>query len=334
MSGSLIKEGKDPVATPLGIGLIGLGRHGMRYARHLLEPLPNARLVAVCRRDAVAGKSFAERHALRFYPHYQDLVSDSTVRAIAVVTPPSLTRAICLEAVRARKPILIEKPLATSGPEAAEMVRAAESAGVPLMTAQTLRFEAAIQALKAERRSVGTPRYLVLTVRAVPRPEILRELADYAGRGVLLEIGVHLLDLVRFMTGEEVADVRCELRGSGPGKPEHLALVSLHTTSGLGCIIEVSRVSAGRTGRLEWVGDEGQLTADWIGHRLSQVTPQAVKEWSVQERPTVVAALEGFVTALERGDPMPVTGLDGQRAVEIADACYESAATGRAVRVG
>lgn len=314
--------------TPLGIGLIGLGRHGMRYARHLLEPLPKARLVAVCRRDIAAGRSFAEHHALRFYPDYQDLVADPAVQAIVVVTPPSLTRPICLEAVRARKPILIEKPLATSGPEADEMVRAAESSRVPLMTAQTLRFDGAIQALKAERGSVGTPRYLVLTMRAVPRPEVLREPADYAGRGVLLEVGVHLLDLVRFMTGEEVAQVRCELSGPGPGKPENLALVSLRTTSGLACVLEVSRVSAGRTGRLEWVGDHGQVSADWIGHRLSQLTSQAVKEWSVPDRPTVVAVLEGFATALERGDPMPVTGLDGQRAVEVADACYRSAEQG------
>ncbi len=313
---------------PLGIGLIGLGRHGMRYARHLLEPLPKARLVAVCRRDIAAGTSFAKHHALRFYQHYQDLVADPAVQAIVVVTPPSLTRPICLEAVRARKPILIEKPLATSGPEADEMVRAAESSRVPLMTAQTLRFDGAIQALQAERGSVGTPRYLVLTMRAVPRPDILREPPDYAGRGVLLEIGVHLLDLVRFMTGEEVAQVRCELSGPGPGKPENLALVSLRTTSGLACVLEVSRVSAGRTGRLEWVGDHGQVSADWIGHRLSHLTSQAVKEWSVTDRPTIVAVLEGFVTALERGDPMPVTGLDGQRAVEVADACYRSAEQG------
>jgi predicted dehydrogenase len=306
----------------------------MRYARHLLEPLPKARLVAVCRRDIAAGKAFADHHALRFHPHYQDLIADPAVQAIVVVTPPSLTRPICLEAVRARKPILIEKPLATCASEAAEMVHAAESSGVPLMTAQTLRFEAVVQALKAERGSVGTPQYLVLSARAVPRPEIFRDPADYAGRGVLLEIGVHLLDLVRYLTGEEVAEVRCELRGVGRGKPEHLALASLRATSGLGCIIEVSRLSTSRTGRLEWIGGEGQMTADWIGHRLSLATPQAVKEWTVRERPTVVAALEGFVTALERGDPMPVTGLDGQRAVELADACYESAATGRAVRVG
>jgi predicted dehydrogenase len=58
-----------------------------------------------------------------------------------------------------------------------------------------------------------------------------------------------------------------------------------------------------------------------------------VEEWSVPDRPTVVAALEAFVNALRTGAAMPITGLDGLRAVELADACYASAAAGNPVRL-
>src|SRR5256886_16910771 len=135
----------------------------MRYARHLLEPLPNARLVAVCRRNVEQGSTFAASHALRFYQDYRGLIADARVQAVVAVTPPSLSRPICLEAARARKPILIEKPLAPTGLEAREMVRAAESSGIPLMTAQTLRFDAALLALKSRLSTVGPRRHLVLT---------------------------------------------------------------------------------------------------------------------------------------------------------------------------
>lgn len=320
--------------APIGIGLIGLGRHGMRYARHLLEPLPNARLVAVCRRNVAQGAEFAAAHALRFYQDYRELIADPSVQAVAVVTPPSLCRSICLEAIRAGKPLLIEKPLAPTGDEAREMVRAAESARVPLMTAQTLRFDLAVLALKAQLASVGRRQYLVLTNRAEPRLEIVEDPADYAGRGVLLEIGIHQLDLVRFLSGEEVAEVRCEMDRATPGTPESRAVVRARTTGGLPCLVDVSRVTAGRVGRVEWVGADGQVIADWTHHRLSRVTSRnAIDEWTVEDRPTVVAALQAFASALERGTPMPVTGLDGQRAVEIADACYQSAATGNPVRL-
>lgn len=315
----------------LGIGLIGLGRHGMRYARHLLEPIPGARLVAVSRRQIEQGKAFAAQHAVRFYPDYRDLIADPAVQAIAGVTPPSLSRSICLEAVRAGKPLLIEKPLARTGPEAREMVRAAESAQIPLMTAQTLRFDSAVLTLKAELQAVGPRRYLVLTNRVEPRPEVSQDQDDYGGRGVLLEIGIHLLDLIRFLTGEEVAEVRCEI---GSGCPESRAVATLHTTGGLPCLVDVSRVSAGRVSRAEWVGRDGQMTADWARHCLVKVSSRnGAEERMVPERPTIVTALRAFVEAVTRGTAMPISGLDGQRAVEIADACYESAAIGRPVKL-
>ena len=53
-----------------------------------------------------------------------------------------------------------------------------------------------------------------------------------------------------------------------------------------------------------------------------------MEEWHVENRPTVVTVLRLFLQAIERNTPMPVTGLDGQRAVEIADACYRSAEEG------
>jgi predicted dehydrogenase len=306
----------------------------MRYARHLLEPCTRARLVAVCRRNAAQGAAFAADHSLRFYPDYRELVVDPAVQAVVVVTPPSLTREICLEAVRARKPMMIEKPLATSGREGRTMVEAAESAGVPLMTAQTLRFDSAVQALKLQTATVGSRCYLVLTNRMEPVPDGPSDGRGYAGRGVLLEIGVHQLDLVRFLTGEEVSEVWCDMERDQPERPESKALVKLRTTGGLPCILDVSRVTAGRVGRAEWVGTEGQVIADWNRHRLCRISSRTTAdEWTVEDQPTVVEALRAFVEALDHGVPMPITGLDGLRALEIADACYESAAAGRAVRL-
>lgn len=320
------------MAAPIGIGLIGLGRHGMRYARHLLEPLPGAKLVAVCRRDEAQGRAFAADHRLQFYRDYRDLIADRAVRAVIVVTPPSLTRPICLEAVRVGKPLLIEKPLAASASDARAMVGAADKACVPLMTAQTLRFDAAMQALKKELAGVEPRRYLVLTNRVDPRPEVFQDPTDYGGRGVLLEIGIHQLDLIRFLTGDEVREVSCDLWRGATGEPESRALVRLQTTGGLFCLIDVSRVTEGRVGRAEWVGGKGQIIADWYSHRLSIIRSRtAMEEWTVEDRPTLVEVLQEFLQAIEKGGPMPVTGLDGLRAVEIAEACYQSAANGKPV---
>lgn len=315
--------------APLGIGLIGLGRHGMRYVRHLSDTSPDARLVAVCRRDIERGRVVASQQGVKFFQDYEELIADPLVNAVVVVTPPSLCLPICLAAVRAGKPLLIEKPLACTGADARVMVRAADAAGIPLMTAHTLRFDRAVLALKSQLAAVGARRYLVLTNRVEPRPEVLRDPMDYGGRGVLLEIGIHQLDLVRFLTGEDVAEVRCELERPSPQSAELRALVSLHTTGGLPCIVDVSRMTSGRINRAEWIGADGQLSADWVHHRVRKVLAgNAVTEQAVEDVPTVEAVLRAFCSALTRGAPMPVSGIDGQRAVEIADACYRSAEAG------
>ncbi|MBI5854589.1 MAG: Gfo/Idh/MocA family oxidoreductase [Nitrospirae bacterium] len=318
------------MTTPIGIGLIGLGRHGLRYATHLLEGVPGGRLAAVCRRDAAAGEAYAGRHGLRYYRTPAELIADPQVGVVIVVTPPALALPIACEVIRQRKPLLIEKPLACRAAEARAIVQAAEEARVPLMVAQTLRFDSAVKAMKEGLAALGAPRYFTFTNRVEPRPEVLQDLEGYGGRGVLLEIGVHLLDLIRVLTGEEVAEVRCEMDRHGSMGPESRAFVTLRTVSGLPCLVDVSRVSGGRVGRAEYVAAEGQLMADWVGHRMRRIVSRdQADEWSTEPQPTIVSVLTAFLTALDQGTPMPVAGVDGLRAVEIADACYASAATGQ-----
>lgn len=320
--------------APIGIGLIGLGRHGIRYAQHLQEFGADATLAAVSRRDAAQGAAFAAEHGVQFHRDYRELIADPNVGVVIVVTPPALTFSICMAAVQARKPVLIEKPLACTGAVAKAMAQAAEIAGVPLMTAQTLRFDSTIQALKAEVSKAGSAQYVALTYRLERNTAVGKDPAQYGGRGILLEIGTHLFDLIRYLTGDDIVDVRCELTRLCLETTESRALVSLRTRSNLACIIDVSRVSVGRISHVDWIGEQVQIHADWIEHRLRRLAPeQLVDEWSVPPCHTVVETIRAFLTALKRGEPMPITGWDGYKAVAIADACYESAATGRVARV-
>lgn len=320
--------------SPLGIGLIGLGRHGMRYARHLREFGDDATLAAVSRRDAARGAAFAAEHGVHFHPDYRELIADPDVGAVIVVTPPAMTSSICMTALHARKPVLIEKPLACTGAVAKAMAQAADIAGVPLMTAQTLRFDSTIQALKREVAKIGPAQYVALTYRLDRKTATGKESAEYEQRGILLEIGTHLFDLIRYLTGDEVQEVRCELDRLGRETTESRVLVSLRTRDNLACILDVSRVGLGRVSGVDWIGEQVQIHADWIQHRLRRLGPPPLDdEWSVPPCHTVAETIRAFLTALKRGGPMPITGWDGYKAVAIADACYESAASGLVTRV-
>ncbi len=311
------------------IGLIGLGRHGTRYAKHLLEDIPEGELVAVCKRTAFHGEMLGSKSKISLYHDYRELIHDSRVEAVVVVTPPELTREICLEAVKSHKPLLVEKPLAPTGPMAREMVQAASAEAVPIMTAQTLRFDPIIQAFKQSLPTVGDPFYLLLHLRLEPKSFTLVPPPPKDPCGVMLELGIHLVDLVRFLTGEDIQEVQCrmgETENSGPGS---FAFATIFTTSGLPCLINVSRLGVGRIGRVEWIGKKGQLVGDWATRKISTLSnDNRWHETDIPPRPTVQATLQYFIDSLLKKKPMVISGLDGQRAVEVVDACYQSAAQG------
>ena len=205
----------QPRLPPLGIGLIGLGRHGSRYAQHILNDLPEARLVAVSRRRPTESSGLPSGLAIPCYADYHDLIVDPHVEAVVVVAPPALNRGICLAVASARKALLVEKPLATTAADARLIARAARDCGQVMMTAQTLRFDAAVAALKERQAAVGALQYLSLASRMEPHG-LSEDARGFDGRGCLLEIGIHLLDLIRVLTNDEVVTVSCDMDSAPP----------------------------------------------------------------------------------------------------------------------
>ncbi|MBH0178619.1 MAG: Gfo/Idh/MocA family oxidoreductase [Nitrospira sp.] len=318
---------------PLGLGLIGVGRHGLRYARHILHDLPSVSLKAVCRRNPAQGLDLPGAESVTVYGQARALIEDPAVEAIIVVTPPIFTREICKVAVQARKPLLVEKPLAASAADAKALVSEAQQAGVPLMTAQTLRFDSAIQEMRKRGHLIGRSERLRLTSHIETKATAPGHADGYGKRGALLEIGVHMLDLVRFLTGEEVQEVRCTMDRLPPTAPDTVVSAQLTTVGGTTCLLDIARVTEGRVGSAEWVGLQGRLQVDWISHRLRWIGNTDRQEWEFPSSQTVRATLMAFLEAVEQRTPMPITGEDGLRAVEIAEACYRSAESGGALVV-
>ena len=316
----------------IGVGLIGVGRHGARYAQHLIHDLPMASLRAVCRRHPEQGFQLSGAESVTVYGEAAALIADPSVDVVVVVTPPLYSPEICRLAVQARKPLLIEKPLATTAIDARTMVALAREAGIPLMTAQTLRFDKTIQHVKSFHSSLGRSQKLDAVFQIEIRNTAPDHVAGYGKRGALLEIGVHMLDLVRFLTGEEAQVVCCTMDHIPPMAPERTASIYLTTTGGTVCRIEISRVVGERAGRASWVGSQGRVEADWMRRLIHYETASGPKtgDIDIPQSLTVLDTLSAFLQAVSDGTPMPITGEDGCRAVEIAEACYQSAQAGGA----
>lgn len=316
-------------STPLGIGLVGVGRHGSRYVQHLLHDLPGAALIAICRRSG--GGSYPGTQ-IPIFDDYHAMISDPRVHAVVVVTPPSLCHPICLNAVEAGKAILIEKPLALNGRDARAMVNAAEQRHVPLMTAQTMRFDPTIMLLREQLRTIGPLTSASLVSHIATKANLMTGTNGPVALGALLELGIHLLDLIRFLTGEEILDVQCTMTPAPHTGPEIQVQAQIRTSGGIRCALDISRVETQRQGRAEWRGTIGTIKADWVARTLTRIADDGTsRTWTLQARPTILATLEAFVQAIRTNTAPPITGLDGCLAVEAADACYRSAARDGAV---
>lgn len=314
----------------LGIGLIGLGKHGSRYAHHIAEDLPDAALVAVCRRNRAEGEKLAAASGCAFYDDYHALVADPRVDAVVVAVPPTLHPAIVEAACRAGKPLLVEKPLAAGLADARQIAGMVSASGVRAMVAHTLRFNRTIQTVQAHLPEIGRLHALYLSQRFEPSPLTWLDRRAESGGGIVLHTGVHSFDLLRFLTGCEVTRVWCRTAQIVTQETEDsFAMTCQLSDPSLVAAVAGSRAMGGRVGLLELAGAGGHLLADHVhgfvhlvrgSERLALCVPPPV--------PTVRETLSAFVKALREGTSFPISIEDGMRAVAIADAAYRSAARG------
>jgi predicted dehydrogenase len=317
----------------LGLGIIGLGRHGMRYAKHLLEDFPGARLAGFTRRDTHQAAVQAKELGVPAYPDYRELIAAPDVDAVIVVVPPALHPEIMRSAAERQKPVLLEKPAALNLEDGGRIRKAVERAGIPVMVAQTMRYNETVAVIREETHRIGRLHSIRISQRFEPSPTSWIYDAG-AGGGTMLHTGVHGFDLLRFLTGQEGIRVSAVTgtAGRGPFEDNFSALVELSDNS-IGTV-SGSRVTSGRTGAIELAGETGQIVADHVFRTAVFVNGSTATPIPLPPpAPTVALVLRDFVAAVERQAPMPVTLDDGLKAVALVEAAYAAARTGCAVGV-
>jgi hypothetical protein len=132
-------------------GIIGAGRHGARYLRHLQQgDVPGARASVIWRQTVPAAQATAAEHGMRAVADWRQLVDAADVDAVIVATPPGAHAEAITAAVALGKPVLTEKPVCATLAEALAL-DAALPADAPVMVAQTLRFNVALVAARRDR---------------------------------------------------------------------------------------------------------------------------------------------------------------------------------------
>jgi predicted dehydrogenase len=322
------------VGASIPVGLVGAGKHGERYVRHIVEDVPELRLRLLCRRDAVAGREQAARVGARYVAEFLELVASPEIDAVVVAVPPAFHRAICEAAARAGKAILLEKPLATTRSEGFAMRDAVAKAGVPFMAAHTLRFNSVVRAVREEIAALGALHQVCLSQRFEPSPLAWLDDPRVSGGGNILHTGVHSFDLLRFFAGADPTSVVARTRRLVTRQTEDSFVALFSFPAPLLGSVAGSRATASRSGTIEVVGEHGQIVADHVHGWAVRLRGTRSEPLTVATPvPTVREALRTFARMIRTGEPAPITLADGLWAVSMAEACYRSASSGREAEV-
>jgi myo-inositol 2-dehydrogenase/D-chiro-inositol 1-dehydrogenase len=254
------------------------------------------------------------------------LIADPDVDVVVLVVPPTQNLHLALAAAHARKALLIEKPLAPRLVDCRAIAEATAAAGVPVMVAHTLRFNAVVTTLHAAVPSIGPLHAATLTQRFEPSTLPWLDRRAEAGGGIILHTGVHSFDLLRYLTGDEPRRVHAHAAQIATEQTEdNFAAVVEMDTPGLVALVGGSRATAGRSGEIVLTGRDGQLVGDHVHNHAARLVGTKREPLPIGPLvPTVRATLAELAESLA-ANRAPAIGLaDGAAAVALAEACYRS----------
>ncbi len=320
----------------LGWGLVGTGNIAKLMAKAVAAD-ERATLANVVTRDPAKGAAFAAEYGVAAHStSLEQLLADAAVDVVYISTPNVLHAPQAIAALQAGKHVLVEKPMALSLAEGEGMVAAARAAGRQLGLGFHLRYHPAHRELRRRVRSgeVGEVTY----VRAewgsnTPlTPDLWHGDPVQARFGSMSGIGVHLLDLVRWLIDDEVVEVVArDDQAAHPDTVEYLSLATLRFARGALAHVVSSRrmpfttqsVVVHATGaRLE---GRGTLSVAVAGEL---VVTDAGGETTVPLELSDLYTLEAraFGAAVRGGEPFAATGADGLRSMALLEAIEAAAA--------
>jgi len=188
----------------VGFGVIGYGIWGSFHARVYAQE-DNSQLIAVCDIDEERARQIAEKTgAKRYYTDFKKLVQDPDIGAVSIVTPDFAHLEPAIAAIKARKHILIEKPLATTVEEAEKIVNEAASAGTKLMVDFHNRWNPCLMNIKnaLDKRELGTLSLAYLR-QSNPRRVPLEWLSWSGKSSVAWFLGSHTIDVARWLFNDK-----------------------------------------------------------------------------------------------------------------------------------
>ena len=344
-------SGRRTIVRPVGLGIVGSGHMARTYANCLASHTHGTRLVAVT--GGSRAPALAAEFGVPAEPDLAALLARDDVDAVILATPHSMHLPQTRLAAAAGRHVYVEKPMALNVAECDAMIEACRRAGVLLTVNKVSRFRASPRTAKRllDDGRIGTLRMIRFTSSVPGYPHDTKGwTADPAEGGVILDMGAHVFDQIRWLTGSEVRRVFATLRDFESHPPNHKsAMVQLELANGLPVqywmSFEMPSPGVGSQSQVVLMGSTGLIDCDYFGAVKVSVdggweTVFVMPAFDGNRDPSSPVRLaafaeqvQDFADAIVEGRAPAVLPADGRAAVEIAQAVVQSSATGRSVEL-
>lgn len=320
--------------TPLRFGVVGCGAIVTLHQLPALRRSPAVRVVAVTDRDAAWAGAVASRFGVRAaHDDHRRLIG--AVDAALVATPNSTHAAIACDLLEQGVHVLCEKPLGTTRAEVDRMLAAAARGGARLMTAHCLRFSPGFETLKQviEAGWLGDVRHVAAAIggpyQGVARRTDFRRQRSLSGGGVLMDLGIHVLDLAVWLAGrvpvhvdyageagegwEVETEAEVELRFPGEAR----ASLQASFSSPLGNLLTVRGTKGWARASLYVTNELAVFAEDARVCRRAGLQTLRLRDHDMYD-----AQIEHFCHAIATGTPFRVRDAEVCATIDVVDRCY------------
>lgn len=331
------------MSKTLGAAVIGLGMMGEGHAR-IWSELEGTHLAQTY--DVAPGKAerVASMYGGKAATSLDDVLADRGVDIVSICVDDQLHVESCVRAAQAGKHVLVEKPLATTVSDCDTIIAACREAGVTLMVGHVVRFDPRYNAAKQaiDAGSVGDP----IQIYARRNNLITSGLRIQARTSVAFFLGVHDIDIMRWLVGSEIVSVTSESVRKVLTEADDSIFTLMRFANGcVGCLETCWVIPEGvpnpLDARMEVVGTAGRVAVR-LGDESCEVSSTIhASRPDVTYGPLVAGQLQGALTAQlrhfaecvrTRHEPL-ITPEDARAAVAVAEAIHRSLETGTKVTV-
>jgi predicted dehydrogenase len=326
-------------SAQLRVVVAGLGVMGSNHCR-VLSSDADVELTAAVDPDPARRKAIADAHsAVRTYASLSDALLAEELDIACIATPVDSLAPCTLEALGSGLHVLVEKPTARTEQDARAMAKEAASRDLLLGVGHVERFNPAVMTLKTklEENLIGK----VLQMHA-------RRLSPFPNRtsmmGVGLDLASHDIDVMRYLSGSEVARVYAETSQRLLDTDEDLLCSTLRFDDDSTGLHEVNWITPAKVRELSVTGERGMFVVNYLTQELFFYEhPTKGTEWdalsgirgggegdmirfALQRREPLRVQWEQFLHAVRSGSPPPVSALDGLAALSTATAIQRAGA--------